>query len=439
MGEARRVCAVAIALAVGVLAAAGPAHASFPGANGKIAFARFLPGSGYHIYTMNPDGSGVTPLTDGDTFDLRPAYSADGERIVFSRRLAGASRSQIWVMNADGSGQAPLTTDPAFDEDDPQFSPDGDRVVFERMVAGRPQVFVMNADGSGASQLTFAGPQDAQSFDPSFSPDGSQIAFARRVPPAQSEIWVMNADGTGQRAVTSATANTSDFSPSFSPDGLRVAFDRALLGTPNDENVYAVNLDGSGLGQLTNGPGQDLEPAFSPDGTKIVVDRQDQTYSQYSDIVVAGSSGLDQPVTPLTQNSSANGVYDSSPDWQPLNPPACTVVGNSKQSRKQVVFSISCDENATLVAQGTGRVPKVPKGAVASKRKKFTIPPVTVQLPGTGQTQVSVPIPKKGRKLLKQATKAGKKGKAAITITTTDDLGQSSTFSLDVKFNSKKK
>jgi Tol biopolymer transport system component len=437
MGEARRVCAVATA-AVGILLTAASAHASFPGTNGKIAFAHYVPDVGYHIYSMNADGSGVTPLTDGDGSDLRPAYSADGERIVFSRRLAGASRSQIWAMNADGSGQMALTTNPALDEDDPQFSPDGGGIVFERIVAGRPQVFMMNADGSGATQLTFAGPENASALDPSFSPDATQIVFARRTSGPQSEIWIMNADGNDQRPVTSATANTADLSPSFSPDGLRIAFDHAVLGTPNDENVYVVNADGSGLTQLTSGPGQDLEPVFSPDGTKIAVDRQDQTYSQRSDIVTAGSTGLDQDVTPLTE--SPNGVYDSTPDWQPLNAPACTVAGNpGGQSLKQVTFNVSCDENATVTADGSGQAPKVPRGAAASKKKKFAMGPTTVQVPASGQTTVTLTIPKKGRKLLKRATKAGKKGRATITVAATDDLGQSSNQSFGVRFKPKKK
>ena len=433
-----RAALVATAAAGVLLAGGAAASASFPGTNGKIAFARSEPGEGYHIYSVNADGSGAAPLTEGDGFDLRPAYSADGERIVFSRRLAGASRSQIWIMNADGSGQMPLTTNPALDEDDPQFSPDGAGIVFERIVAGRPQVFVMNADGSAATQLTSAGPEDANSFDPQFSPDGSRIVFARRTATTQSEIWIMNADGTAQRPVMPATAGTSDASPSFSPDGLRIAFDHAVLGTPNDENVYVVNADGSGLAQLTSGPGQDLEPVFSPDGTKIAVDRQDQTYSLRSDIVIAGSTGLDQNVTPLTENP--NGIYDSTPDWQPLNAPDCTVIDNpGKQSLKQVTFNVSCDENATVTANGSGQAPKVPRGATVSKKKKFAMGPTTVQLPASGQTTVTLTIPKKGRKLLKRATKAGKKGRATITVTATDDLGQSSNQSFGVKFKPKKK
>ncbi len=78
-------------------------------------------GSHYEIYTMNADGSGATALTrpvttlvDQMPNNLAPAWSPDGQQIVFlSNRAenneAGAWR--LWVMNADGSNQQPLPID----------------------------------------------------------------------------------------------------------------------------------------------------------------------------------------------------------------------------------------------------------------------------------------------------------------------------------------
>lgn len=84
---------------------------------GKIVF---VSRSGNHreIYTVNPDGSGmvaltapVTTLVDELPNNMAPAWSPDGQYIVFlSNRgddnSAGAWR--LWVMNADGSNQHPL-------------------------------------------------------------------------------------------------------------------------------------------------------------------------------------------------------------------------------------------------------------------------------------------------------------------------------------------
>src|SRR5258707_968040 len=86
-----------------------PAHATFPGKNGKIVFN--LPPD---VYTINSDGSDVrqlTGFTDG-TFIDAPAWSPDGSQIIFVVVPPGDSIiGQLWVMNADGSNLHRLFTD----------------------------------------------------------------------------------------------------------------------------------------------------------------------------------------------------------------------------------------------------------------------------------------------------------------------------------------
>ena len=77
-----------------------PAHATFPGANGKIAFAR----SG-NIYTVNPDGSDEQAITSGSSnFFLHPAWSPDGKQIAFG------DFTRLWIANADGSNAHSILT-----------------------------------------------------------------------------------------------------------------------------------------------------------------------------------------------------------------------------------------------------------------------------------------------------------------------------------------
>ena len=108
-------------LALVVLAAnvaAVPSWAAFPGQNAKIAFASartagvgvINPEGDPEIFAVNPDGSGLQQLTSNDDFDDDPAYSPDGERIVFTR-----NGREIWVMNADGSDETAVTDNLASD------------------------------------------------------------------------------------------------------------------------------------------------------------------------------------------------------------------------------------------------------------------------------------------------------------------------------------
>ena len=64
---------------------------------------------------------------------------------------------------------------------------------------------------------------------------------------------------------------------------------------------------------------------------------------------------------------------------------------------------------------------------------------MTAQAPAGARTTIKLKVSKQGQRALKQATKAGKKGKATITATFTDDLGQASKDSLKVKFKPRRK
>jgi TolB protein len=433
---------VACCAAVASLLPAGGALAAFPGTNGEIAFVQELqtaPANG-DIFVIDPTGLNPTSLTSTADDDDEPSYSADGERIVFSRRPASGPSSQIWIMNHDGSGQTQLTSGSAGDFR-PAFSRDGERIAFARNVPGpSTQIWIMNADGTGQTQLTFPGPNGDSARSPTFSPDGQRIAFSHDDGATDFQgIWVMNADGSGQTPLTTGSATSEDFSPNFSPDGERIVFFRGSF-SEFDFDLIAMNAaDGSGQTPVTSGADNDLDPAFSPDGARIAFEREEPPGFTFGNILLVDAVGLNQNLTPLTANAS--GVYDLDPDWQPLNPPSCDLAGEAKQkSVKQVSVTVTCaNENATVVAEGSGRAPKAPKGAVASKAKKFTIPAVSAQVPAGTPTTLTLKIPKKGSKALKKAAKAGKKGKATITATLTDDLGLTASDSFKVKFKAKKK
>jgi Tol biopolymer transport system component len=99
---------------------AGPAHAAFPGTNGRLAFVQ-VDGDAEAIWVMEPDGSEPTALTDTG-LDSDPAWSPDGGSIAFTSARDG--NYEIYVMDADGSNQRRLTDDAGSDRQ-PEWSPDG--------------------------------------------------------------------------------------------------------------------------------------------------------------------------------------------------------------------------------------------------------------------------------------------------------------------------
>lgn len=298
-----------VIVSAGSLIQLQPASATFPGANGKIAFARNMEAAALHyeIFTVNPDGSGLTQLTftAAGVNNIAPRWSADGTKIVFMSDMSG--NDEVWVMNADGSGQTQIThTTPPELSGFPAFSPDGSKIVFVRgtNTLGTTNIWVMNADGSNLQQLTTSG------FDillPVWSPDGSKIAFTS-YRTGNAEIWVMNPDGSSQTDISNNPAN--DGGSEWSPDGKMIAF----KSDRNDgiSRIWVMSADGSNLQQLSNPPNglSDFFPAWSPDGTKIAFVREALS------ILVMNADGSN-PVD-ITQ-SQPNSDTDTFPNWQPIH------------------------------------------------------------------------------------------------------------------------
>jgi TolB protein len=296
----RIVLATTMTVALAALAMAPAAHATYPGANGRIAFAMTIDGN-TDIYSLLPNGHGLRRLTSDPDFEACAAYSADGQHIAYCRAPSASSPAGIWVMNQNGTGQhlivssdaagragfpdfapdgtklafictppgdttAPdictsdadganltrLTASPGLDLY-PAWSPDGSKIVFESNRTGTMQVWVMNGDGSDQTQLTFdAVPKDQV---PDWSPDGSRIAYTADTNPPGGQIMVMNQNGSNQHAITQAG---HDYGPVWSPDGSQLA----LLDMAS-RDVEVINADGSGRYVLEQA-GPQFVPAWQP-------------------------------------------------------------------------------------------------------------------------------------------------------------------------------
>jgi len=139
------------------------------------------------IYTMSLDGTELTNVTGGDAYDDRhPAWSPDGTKIAFDSVRDGVPG--IFTMNPDGSGVtritscegtcAPCSGCGGDVHSNPDWSPDGQKLAFTH--GGEDSawpwrvayVVIVNADGSNLVPTQLSGSA------PAWSPDGTQLAVA---------------------------------------------------------------------------------------------------------------------------------------------------------------------------------------------------------------------------------------------------------------------
>ena len=190
-----KIRSAAVSLLTALLALAWtavPAHAGFPGKNGRIVVDADL-GKGYELYVITGDGSTyqrITNFKDGD-IGRSPTWAPDGTRIVFHTVAGDTGDQEIWTVKPNGAGLTQLTHDAGADDLMPRYSYDRATIVFARVVDDAASIWTMDADGSNMAQVS---PVDG--FCPVFAPDG-RIYFDSSKGGLIAAIWVMNADGSG--------------------------------------------------------------------------------------------------------------------------------------------------------------------------------------------------------------------------------------------------
>ena len=281
----RRLIGAALATATAMFAFAAPASATFPAStNGLIAFSADT-GNGFQTYTVRLNGQDLDQITNAVGDAVNAEWSPDGRTIVFELDHPNGAGCSVELMNFDGGSLRDLTRDdPNICEGQPAFTPDGERIVFERYDAYTNVDAIWSMDLTGADRHLITTGTDNGVTDPNVSPDGRTMSFidSNGLPFGQA-LYTSRIDGSDLFQLTPFSFDVA-IKHDWAPDGRHLVFTvNADFPNPGDSaNIATIAPDGTGLRYVTSYTGGQLNAfagSYSPDGSWIVFRLED--HGQY--------------------------------------------------------------------------------------------------------------------------------------------------------------
>ena len=214
------------------------------------------------------DGSGEHPqavtLPEPPLVHLQPAYSHDGRRLAFVRRVVGPY-SELAIVDLETRTVKTITQDGALAWS-PVWSPDDRFVYFASSRGGTTNVWKIPSTSGEPEQIT-AG-QGADS-DIDLSADGKRLVFSSFRSNLNLAEISLESGSLGRRKWLTNDAARGELAPRYSPDGRRIAY-FTNRGGAERECIWVMDSDGSNPTKLVDDDKINALPHWFPDGQHLL-------------------------------------------------------------------------------------------------------------------------------------------------------------------------
>lgn len=294
-------------------------------------------GGGFHLWTLRPDGTGLRQLTEGPWDDRGPAWSPDGTRVAFASERGGDTVTgapyRVWVVDVRTGALTRLTGRPGqqgpgqdgrWEDFDPAWSSDGERVLFVRAgvtatgALRAATVASVKADGAGPVTTEHTDDSGAQLMTPAVSPGGRLAYLRTTASPAASCTLVVDGRpvtvegdllpapprwADGGRLLLTVDGHFRLVDPDAPATGEEIPFAAALPVHRPRYRGKVYDFDGAGTR-----PVRALHlPALSPDGRSVA-------FAALNALWIGGTTGGRAPRKVLQVPATR---YVLAPTWTP--------------------------------------------------------------------------------------------------------------------------
>jgi TolB protein len=105
------------------------------------------------VYLMGPRGQNIRLITPTALEAVDADWAPDGSRLAFWGPCCVSGTDTLWTIRPDGTGLTQLTDGSDGNDIRPSYAPAGDRIAFERFGDGSSSIYTMPAGGGTPSLL----------------------------------------------------------------------------------------------------------------------------------------------------------------------------------------------------------------------------------------------------------------------------------------------
>jgi len=229
----------------------------------KIAFV-LTRGRNKELAVMDYDGYNVRQITDDNSLSVRPRWSPDGRKIIYTsyiQTFPDVLEADLYTHQRRRVASFPGLNTGA------EFSPDGNSIALTLSKDGNPELYTMNAAGGGLQRLTRT--KGAES-SPTWSPDGLSIAYVSDDRGSPQIYVVSRGGGDPTRLTVSPSYNTE---PNWSHPPAGSDLKPMLAITSQVGGKFQIGIYDSGtrevVPKVADGANNE-DPSWAPDGRHLV-------------------------------------------------------------------------------------------------------------------------------------------------------------------------